>query len=426
MERTNMVRQSRHHVSKLENSLFISFVLVSLLLSLFLFALRPTLAEEVPTAQGETAIQKDSVPPVPPTNVAAKDIPNDKGGAITINWEKSADDGGGAKNVTAYEILRSTKRNEGYEHIGNTPPGATSFSDNAAKNKVLYFYKIRAISPIGTSESEPSAPAFSKRQWFDLSRLSLFILSLIIGFAIFYFIEKAKSEKGLFIRKIAGLEAVDDAVGRATEMGRKIIFIPGIMDMDSMQTIAGVTILGRVAKLAAEYEAKLEVPVCTSLVMVTCREVVKEAYLNAGRPDAYNDDMVYYVTNDQFAYAAALDGLFLRDRPAVVFLQGQFYAEALILAETANSVGAIQIAGTAMPSQLPFFVAACDYTLIGEELFAASAYLSKDPKLLGSLKGQDVGKFIFLLAIFIGAILLTLNSVLGLNLPDLRELFKGI
>jgi hypothetical protein len=194
------------------------------------------------------------------------------------------------------------------------------------------------------------------------------------------------------------------------------------MDMDSMQTIAGITILGRVAKMAAEYEAKLEVPVSRSLVMVTCRETVKEAYLNAGRPDAYNDNMVYYITDDQFGYAAALDGLFLRDKPAVVFLQGQFYAESLILAETANSVGAIQIAGTAMPSQLPFFVAACDYTLIGEELFAASAYLSKDPKLLGSLKGQDVGKFIFLLAIMVGTIFLTLNSILGWNLPNLATI----
>lgn len=421
--------ERKKHVTKARAgksvTLDLSFLFL-IFLALFLLFGQSILAEEVPTAQEEIAIPKDSVLPVPPTNVIAKDIPNDKGGAITISWERSADDGGGAKNVTGYEILRSTKRDEGYEHIGNAPPGATSFSDNVTKDKVLYFYKIRAISPTGTSESEPSALAFSKRQWFDFSRLSLFILSLIIGFAIFYFIEKAKSEKGLFIRKIAGLEAVDDAVGRATEMGRKIIFIPGIMDMDSMQTIAGVTILGRVAKLAAEYEAKLEVPVSKSLVMVTCREVVKEAYLNAGRPDAYNDDMVYYLTDDQFAYAAALDGLFLRDRPAAVFLQGQFYAEALILAETANSVGAIQIAGTAMPTQLPFFVAACDYTLIGEELFAASAYLSKDPKLLGSLKGQDVGKFIFLLAILIGVVFLTLNSVLGLNLPDLRELFKGI
>jgi hypothetical protein len=391
----------------------------------FLFVLPCFSAEDVSVSSSESTTMTQS-PPASPTNVVAKDIPNDKGGAIIISWEKSADDGGGSKNVTKYEILRSTKRDEGYEVIGNAAPGATSYSDNAAKNKVPYFYKIRAISPTGTFESLPSAPAFAKRQWFDFSRLSLFILSLVIGLAIFYFIERAKSEKGLFIRKIAGLEAVDDAVGRATEMGRKIIFVPGIMDMDSIQTIAGVTILGRVAKLAAEYEAKLEVPVCTSLVMVTCKEVVKEAYLNAGRPDAYNDDMVYYVTNDQFAYAAALDGLFLRERPAAVFLQGQFYAESLILAETANSVGAIQIAGTAMVTQLPFFVAACDYTLIGEELFAASAYLSKDPKLLGSLKGQDVGKFIFLLAILVGALLLTLNSVLGLNLPDVREIFKGI
>jgi len=212
-------------------------------------------------------------------------------------------------------------------------------------------------------------------------------------------------------------------VGRATEMGRKIIYIPGIMDMDSMQTIAGVTILGRVAKLAAEYEAKLEVPVSRSLVMVTCRETVKEAYLNAGRPDAYNDNMVYYLTDDQFGYAAALDGLFIREKPAVVFLQGQFYAESLILAETANLVGAIQIAGTAMPSQLPFFFAACDYTLIGEELFAASAYLSRDPKLLGSLKGQDVGKFIFLLVILVGVVFLTLNSILDVNLPNLATIF---
>jgi hypothetical protein len=64
-----------------------------------------------------------------------------------------------------------------------------------------------------------------------------------------------------------------------------------------------------------------------------------------------------------------------------------------------------------MPAQLPFFVAACDYTLIGEELFAASAYLSNEPKQLGSLKGQDVGKSIAMLAIVTGVILLTLHQV---------------
>ena len=66
------------------------------------------------------------------------------------------------------------------------------------------------------------------------------------------------------------------------------------------------------------------------------------------------------------------------------------------------------MAGTAQPSQLPFFVAACDYTLIGEEFFAASAYLSGEPHQLGSLKGQDVGKLICGLMILVGCILATI------------------
>ena len=100
-----------------------------------------------------------------------------------------------------------------------------------------------------------------------------------------------------------------------------------------------------------------------------------------------------------------MDGIIVREHPAAIFLLGAFYAESLILAETGFASGAIQTAGTAMPSQLPFFVAACDYTLIGEELFAASAYLSKDPHQLGSLKGQDLGKALIVSILVLGIIL---------------------
>jgi hypothetical protein len=78
-----------------------------------------------------------------------------------------------------------------------------------------------------------------------------------------------------------------------------------------------------------------------------------------------------------------------------------------------NGIGAIQIAGTAQPAQLPFFVAACDYTLIGEEFFAASAYLSGEPKQIGSLKGQDVGKLIVAAGIITGVIGATLFALTG-------------
>ena len=82
-----------------------------------------------------------------------------------------------------------------------------------------------------------------------------------------------------------------------------------------------------------------------------------------------------------------------------------FTAESLILAETGAISGAVQIAGTDAVAQLPFFVTACDYTLIGEELYAASAYLSREPLLLGALKGQDMGKIAVVVLLIVGSIL---------------------
>ncbi len=277
-----------------------------------------------------------------------------------------------------------------------------------------YYYIVTAINSALVdgqiawsvkSETDPIGPVVSIAQWFNMARLSAFIGIVILCGSIIYFITAAKGGKEFYIRKIAGIDEVENAVGRATEMGRSIYYVPGINDMDDVQTLASVTILGKVAAIAAENGTRIDVPVSRSMVMVTAREVVKEAYSRVGRPDAFFEDQVRYLTDDQFGYAAAIDGLFIREKPATVFLIGAFFAESLIMAETGNSIGAIQIAGTAMPAQLPFFIAACDFTLIGEEMFAASAYLSHEPKLLGSLKGQDVGKAVFLAAILIGVIL---------------------
>jgi hypothetical protein len=196
-------------------------------------------------------------------------------------------------------------------------------------------------------------------------------------------------------------------------MGRPCLFVAGIQDMNDIQTIAGITILGRVAALAAQNDAKVEVPTSRSLVMTAARETVQAAYLAAGRPDAYNPDLIYYVTDDQFAYVAYVTGLMAREKPAACFYMGSFFAESLVLAETGNSIGAIQMAGTAQVAQLPFFVAACDYTLLGEEFFAASAYLSGEPDQLGSLKGQDVGKLLVAALVCVGCALATLSEVAG-------------
>ncbi len=266
----------------------------------------------------------------------------------------------------------------------------------------------QASPPLTVAEARERGP-----KYFFTNRLNLLVILLIVGGAIFTYTLRATRGVSYKIRRIAGIDAIEEAVGRATEMGKPVLFIPGIQDLDNVQTVAGVTILSSVAGRIAEYDARLAVPTSRSLVMTTARETVKEAYSAAGRPDAYNDDMIYYVTDEQFGYVAYLDGYMVREKPATCIYMGAFFAESLILAETGYSVGAIQIAGTAMPTQLPFFVAACDYTLIGEELFAASAYLSQDPRLLGSLRGQDFGKLFAMVFIALGSLVVTVDVVSG-------------
>jgi len=325
------------------------------------------------------------------------DLPNDDGSVLLIEWNL---DGAEVEQVVIEKLDAEGK----FAPLIQLAIPKVSFQDKELKPKENYTYRITYLNAGEVVEITELTGA-PVAQWFNKTKVPVLIMAiLLMGFILFYIIS-ARSGKELYIRRIAGLEAIDDAVGRATEMGRPILFVPGISDLDDMQTIAGLTILSHVAKKAAMYDTEIIVPVCRSMVLSAAREIVKESYMKAGRPDAFNPESIFYLTDDQFGFVAGVDGIIVREKPAANFYLGTFYAESLILAETGFASGAIQTAGTAMPSQLPFFVAACDFTLIGEELFAASAYLSKEPAQLGGLKGQDLGKALFVLVLIIGIIL---------------------
>lgn len=313
------------------------------------------------------------------------------------------------KGAVSYRIYRLLPVLEGstWRYVSET---SELKSDIRVENDIETAFKAEALDEAGlVLDTATSQKVSVTAKWFNTKRMSRFIaFLLILGFTIYY-ITRARHDKEIYLRPIAGLQAFEEAVGRATEMGRSVLYVPGIMDLDQVETISGVIILGHVAKMTARYETDLNVPVSRSLVMEAAREMVSDSYLHEGRPDLFSSNMVQYYTDDQFAFAAAVDGIMLREKPAAVFLQGKFYAESLILAETGNSIGAIQIAGTGSPSQIPFFVTACDYTLIGEEFFAASAYLGKDPRLLGTIKAQDIIKGILMGVLVVGVILETFN-----------------
>ncbi|HET7498419.1 MAG TPA: DUF6754 domain-containing protein [Candidatus Eisenbacteria bacterium] len=359
-----------------------------------------------------------------PTNFVAQDNPGDSGGSILLTWTDP--DSAALPAGSVIEIRRAEAPAFDWKALAEVPLGTQTYKDASATEKHTYRYELRARAPAAPADTTRAAaaaasaaaagtavvsePASAHDNWFRKDRTNSLIATIIFLIALLGSIQMAHSGKPIFIRRIAGLNAVDEAIGRATETGRKVLYVPGIQSMDDIQTVASMSILGHVARATARYGTDLDVANKDPLTFASARETVRGAYLAEGRPDLYREEMVNYVTYDQFAFTAAVSARMVRERPATIFLVGYFFAESLILAETGQSVGAIQIAGQADPTQLPFFVATCDYTLIGEELYAASAYLSREPVLLGSIRGQDIFKALCIVVGLAGIAFATFGS----------------
>ena len=346
------------------------------------------------------------------------DTPNDGGGSLSLTWRADAAPAGTLYRVylaespegpfhVAAETMAPGRMSDEPALFGHDPANAGRYVLHLTDLEDGTTYQARLVAGEGAearrSQVAAAAPAANL---FNTAKLNNLVLAVALSVVILLFIAVARRRE-LYIRRIAGLEALDEALGRATEMGRSVLFVHGLKAMDQISTIAAVNILGRVARRAARFDAELRVANVDPVVMSVSQEVVKEACLEEGRPDAFRPESIFLAGTEQFSYAAALEGIMVRDRPAAHVLIGYFYAESLLLTETGSTTGAIQIAGTDAYTQLPFFVTTCDYTLMGEELYAASAYLSREPRLLGSLRGQDVGKAVLILLLLAGTVLST-------------------
>lgn len=384
--------------------------------------------QRVVTGAGPVQSARQEPGPAPPLDVQVQDddAPDDPGGVINLSWTLSPDDTGLGGAITAYQIVR-LEQLEGEEKVlSDVLAGRSTYTDKSGDPKVQYYYGVRALADETVrSEMARSGAIISYGRWYNGNRTNVVVSLGIYAALVIFFISRARRGHELYVRPIPGIEALDDAIGRATEMGRPILYVSGLGGASGISTIAAMIILGRVARRVAEYGTPLLVPCNDPIVMNIEREIVRQAYLEAGHADAHDPDSVFFVTDSQFAYVAAVDGIMLRERPAACIYMGYFYAESLILAETGASTGAIQIAGTDADTQLPFFVTACDYTLMGEELYAASAYLSREPMILGSLKGQDWGKVVITALLVTGAAIVALAANWA-PAAELAESFKNL
>jgi len=360
-----------------------------------------------------------------PGEITVEDKDNDAGDQLVVSFETPADTSG----IFAYNVYRREVGETGEESwdlvkiIPVIEPA--QFIDGYDPEYIIepgtmYEYRVASVTLEGEEYfgQTQAAQVVPRGEFYHTGKTRVLIAGGLFIFLIFYYFGRAQRGKQMYLRPIAGIEAIDEAIGRATEMGKPVLYVPGLSTIADVATIASLTILGRVAKKVAQYQTPLLVPNRDPIVYTVADEAVKQAYLEAGRPDAYDPDSVFFLTDSQFAFVAGVNGIMMRERPATNFYLGMFWAESLLLAETGSLTGAIQIAGTDAVTQLPFFITTCDYTLIGEELYAASAYLGREPKQVGAVKGQDACKAIIMVLIVLALLLAIVDMVAGTHTLD--------
>ncbi|MBI2557598.1 MAG: hypothetical protein HYW13_09405, partial [Planctomycetes bacterium] len=263
---------------------------------------------------------------IPPTEFKAFDTPNDAGETISLTWSASPNDSpdvfyviyidrnkNGAfekeairiKSNTSYrtsapEIYGYKKKNNDYHYVQIFPKKV--FNGEKIDKKQVCYFKLAMVAGDTKIALDTAASASAHGNWLHTKKINNFVIMIILSTIILYFIVHARRNPDMFLRKIGGLDAVDEALGRATEMGKPVLFVHGLTGMGSISTIAATSILSRIARKIADYDANLKVVNNDPIVMSVSQEVVKESYLEAGRPDAYNPDNVFLVASEQFPY----------------------------------------------------------------------------------------------------------------------------
>jgi len=247
-------------------------------------------------------------------------------------------------------------------------------------------------------------------------RQSDFVFLAVCFAILLFFIRRSLSGILPSLRRLPAVDAIDESLGRAAEMGKTVLFTHGTGAFEAAESagsLAAIATLPYIARKCAQLDLQIYLPTGSHTVYPVLAEVTKEAYQLEGKPDQFDEDNVQYLSNEARAYSAGVMTMLMSKNVGAAIMLGSYHHAGLMLVETANRVGALTIGGTDSTGQIPWFVAGCDYSLIGEEVYSIGAYVSKNPISLGSIAGSDVLKALFLAIMIAGVVLYQIGVKIG-------------
>ncbi len=224
------------------------------------------------------------------------------------------------------------------------------------------------------------------------------------------FMRRLKAGRGVALRPLAGYDELRGEMGKAIESGQKVHITLGQGNLAGTASQSSVAALDVLDYLAADGCTNDTPPLVTAgegTIMVAAQDKMRQAFDAANRSRDYSGRSAQFVAHDTnpYAYAAGVSATMGQEKVVGNVLMGHMGPELAIMAVTGERKKIDQIIGTDDPTAMAVATAVTDKALIGEELFAAGAYLAGRADQVASIRIQDVLRWLTMAAILIWAIL---------------------
>ena len=222
---------------------------------------------------------------------------------------------------------------------------------------------------------------------------------------------RAKGGRRIPLRPIAAYSRLQTLVSQGAESGEPIHVAMGVGRLGTdatLESLMGLTMFDYVARRASAANQPALGTVGDATLLPAAQAILQQAREDAGHGERYTGREVQFYGPDPLAYSAGAYAAVTRQRPRGNALLGRFGAEGLWLAESAAGLGMTRLGGATDPSSAALLTISVDNPLVGEEVFAAGAYLHR-PSHLGSLATQDIFRVVAILSIILGVILTSLG-----------------
>ncbi|HHX44175.1 MAG TPA: hypothetical protein GX714_09355 [Chloroflexi bacterium] len=222
---------------------------------------------------------------------------------------------------------------------------------------------------------------------------------------------RAKGGRRMALRPIPAYRRLQALVSQGAESGTPVHVALGVGRLGTdatLESLMGLTVFDYVARRAAAANQPALGTVGDATILPAAQTVLQQAREEAGHAERFRGHEVQFYGPEPLAYAAGAYAAVARHRPRGSALLGRFGPEGLWLAESAAGLGMPRLGGATDPSSAALLAVSVDHPLIGEEVFAAGAYLHR-PSHLGSLATQDIFRLVAVLSIILGVILTSLG-----------------